>query len=210
MKLIRKHFRLLVALCAGGVLAGISSYFAQEPITIALCGIDGFFLGYLLLTLWLIMQTTGADLRKRAEEDDEGVVLILLLVLTAVVVSLGAIIQVLSSPNQGGFTIGLSLAAVPLGWAMVQTLAAFRYARLYYTGSVGEGLSFPKTREPGPWDFLYHAFAVGTSSAVSDVTTETTEMRRLVMLHATGSFFYNTVILALAVNAGIVLAESGS
>jgi uncharacterized membrane protein len=32
-------------------------------------------------------------------------------------------------------------------------------------------------------------------------------MRRVVLLHGIGSFFYNTVILALAVNAGIALSR---
>jgi len=210
MKLIRRHARLLVALCLGLALAGLSVFFAREPIDVALFGVNGFFVGYLGLTLLLINNSTATDLRERAEEDDEGVILIVLLALTAVLVSFGAIIQMLSSPNQTLVTIALSMAAVPLGWAMVHTLAAFRYARLFYSTKPGSGLAFPKTKDPGPWDFMYHAFAIGTSSAVSDVDTETTDMRRLVLLHATGSFFYNTVILALAVNAGIVLGQSGS
>jgi uncharacterized membrane protein len=81
---------------------------------------------------------------------------------------------------------------------------------LFYTGTAGQGLKFPKTPEPGPWDFLYHSFAIGTAAAVSDVEVESTQMRQLVMLHSTGSFFYNAVIVALAVNAGLVLGGVGS
>lgn len=209
MKLIRRHLRLLAALCLGVASAVLSLWFMMQPLSIALSGVNGFFAGYLGLTLWLTMRSTAADLRRRADEDDEGIFLIVLLALTAVIVSLGAIFQVLASPNQNAFTAGLSLAAVPLGWAMVHTLAAFRYARLFYTGKKAGGLIFPGTDEPGPWDFLYHAFAIGTSAAVSDVDVESTQMRRLVLLHATGSFFYNTVILALAVNAGLVLGGAG-
>ena len=32
-------------------------------------------------------------------------------------------------------------------------------------------------------------------------------MRKVVLVHAVGSFFYNTVILALAVNAGLALSR---
>lgn len=209
MKLIERHFRLLVSMALGAGLAGASHAIGFEPLTVALFGVDGFFVGYLALSLWLTMNSSAADLQRRCEEDDEGIVLILILALTAVVVSLGAIFQVLTSPNQSSLTAGLSLAAVPLGWAMVHTLAAFRYARLFYRGPEVRGLTFPGTDQPGPWDFLYHAFAVGTSAAVSDVDVESTQMRQLVLLHATGSFFYNTVILALAVNTGIVLGGSG-
>ncbi len=210
MKMLRRHARLLLSLCLGGALAGVSVFFAQEPIGVALSAINGFFVGYLALTFVMITQTTADDLRERADEDDEGIVLILALALTAVLVSLAAIFQVLTSPSQSTITGGLSLAAVPLGWGMVHTLAAFRYARLFYTEKPAGGLSFPGSEDPGPWEFMYHAFAIGTSSAVSDVDTETTRMRQLTLLHTTGSFFYNTVLLALAVNAGIVLGESGS
>ena len=198
-----------MALCGGGVLAGLSMALGMGPLTHALFGVNGFFAGYLGLSLWLTETSTAADLRSRAEEDDEGVVLILVIALSAVLVSLGAIFQVLNSPNQSLVTAGLSLAAVPLGWAMVHTLAAFRYARLYYTGSKGSGLAFPGTREAGPWDFIYFSFAIGTSAAASDVDVESTQMRKLVLIHSTGAFFYNTVILALAVNAGLVLAGVG-
>jgi len=210
MTLIRRHARLLLALCLGAALAGLAAGLSIGPLSMALFGVNGFFAGYLGLTLRLTLRSTAADLRNRAEEDDEGIVLILILALAAVLVSLAAILQVLASPDQGVLTAGLSLTAVPLGWAMVHTLIAFRYARLFYTDKAGSGLRFHATSDPGPWEFLYHAFAIGTSSAVSDVAVESTQMRRLVLLHATGSFFYNTVILALAVNAGLVMAGVGS
>ena len=210
MRLIRRHFRLLVALCLGAILAALSFVFVVDPLTVALFGINGFFFGYLGLTLRLTWNSSAADLRSRAEHDDEGIVLILILALSAVGASLVSIFQVLASPNQSLLTTALSLTAVPLGWAMVHTLAAYHYARLFYTGKGTTGLRFHNTPEPGPWDFLYHAFAVGTASAVSDVMVETAQMRQLVLLHSVGSFFYNTIILALAVNAALVLGGSGS
>jgi uncharacterized membrane protein len=53
------------------------------------------------------------------------------------------------------------------------------------------GLEFPDTNEPTGWDFLYYSFVVGMTAQVSDVQVLTTPIV---------SFFYNTVILALAVN----------
>lgn len=206
MNLIRRHLRLLVSVGFGGVLAGASLWLGNGTLTDVLFGVNGFFAGYLALSLWLTIRSTPDDLRNRAEEDDEGVVLMGVISLTAVLVSLGAIVQVLNSPEQSLLAAGMSLAAVPLGWAMLHTVVAFRYARLFYVDKQGCGLVFPGTKEPGPWDFLYFAFAIGTSAAVSDVDVESTRMRQLVMLHATGTFFYNTVILALSVNAGLVLA----
>lgn len=44
------------------------------------------------------------------------------------------------------------------------------------------------------------------TAQVSDVQVTTMALRRLVTLHAVGSYFYNAVILALAVNAALSLA----
>ena len=41
------------------------------------------------------------------------------------------------------------------------------------------------------------------TAQVSDVTTTSPALRKVVLLHAVASFFYNTVILALAVNAAV-------
>ena len=45
------------------------------------------------------------------------------------------------------------------------------------------------------WDF---SFTLGTSFAASDVTVTSRTMRWHVMMHSILSFFYNTVVLAVA------------
>jgi uncharacterized membrane protein len=47
-------------------------------------------------------------------------------------------------------------------------------------------------------DFLYFSFTLGTSFAASDVTVTSQAMRWHVMVHSILSFFYNTVVLAVA------------
>jgi uncharacterized membrane protein len=54
-------------------------------------------------------------------------------------------------------------------------------------------------------DFLYLSFGIGMTALASDVVVQGTSTRRRVILHSVGSFFYNTVILALAVNAAVTL-----
>ena len=44
------------------------------------------------------------------------------------------------------------------------------------------------------------------TAQVSDVVVKTASLRRVVLVHGMASFFYNTVILALAVNAAIAFA----
>jgi uncharacterized membrane protein len=47
----------------------------------------------------------------------------------------------------------------------------------------------------------------GKSPQAYDVTITTSRIRCAVLLHSVLAFFDNTVILALAVNAGVALAE---
>ncbi|MBO0803938.1 MAG: DUF1345 domain-containing protein [Nocardiopsaceae bacterium] len=63
----------------------------------------------------------------------------------------------------------------------------------------GRGLEFPACAVPAGTDFLYFAFTVGTTFAVSDVKVTTQAMRWHVMTHAIFSFFYNTIVLAVAI-----------
>jgi len=44
------------------------------------------------------------------------------------------------------------------------------------------------------------------TAQVSDVQVVTTEMRKLTLLHGVVSFFFNTVFIAMAVNAAVALA----
>lgn len=202
-----RHKRFLLAFALGAVIAGMLPIARELR---ALTGANAFFLCYLALMLRMAQVATPDDLRRHAEQDDEGIPVILLLALTTVLISLTAIYLVLNGPTTTGpLPFVLALAAVPMGWAMVQVLAGFHYAHLFYrpeTKAAAGGLSFPGAATPGAWDFLYFAFTIGMTAQVSDVTTTSAAMRRVVLFHAVGSFFYNTVILALAVNAAVTAA----
>ena len=173
----------------------------------SLLSVNGFFVSYLILMLWMTVATTPADLRRHSEQDDEGMALILILALGAVTIALGSVVLVLSNKSQSVAENVLALAAVPLGWAMLHMLAAYRYAHLYYAPDPDGGLDFPGKSDASPdtWDFVYFAFTIGMTAQVSDVVVTTSPMRRAVLLHSVGSFFYNPVILALAVHAGLAL-----
>jgi uncharacterized membrane protein len=89
---------------------------------------------------------------------------------------------------------------------------AFHYADIHYFDDPDikgdeKDLGFPGRGDPGPWDFLYYSFVVGMTCQVSDVQVRTTVMRRATMLHGVVSFFFNTVFIAMAVNAGVALAS---
>jgi uncharacterized membrane protein len=97
---------------------------------------------------------------------------------------------------------------VPLNWATLHTIMAFHYAHLFYAPSEeggakmrdAAGLEFPKTKEPSVADFVYFSFVVGMTAQTSDVDVTSRVMRNTTIAHAVVAFFFNTVILALAVN----------
>ena len=211
--MLTRHRRFIVALALGMAVYGAGHLMALHPAARALFGFDALSAAYLAMMLRHAQRTGPDDLRRHAETEDEGIALILTLAVAAVGVSLGALWLVLTGAAPGSSLPGaaLGLVAVPLGWGMIHTLAAFRYAHLHYAPGEEGRLAFPgdgdRSGDPGPWDFLYFSFTIGMTAQTSDVAVLTPRMRRVVLVHAVGAFFYNTVILALAVNAGLALAK---
>ena len=209
----RRHDRFLVSFAVGvGVAVAVSLGLLAmgRPFgvnLVILAGADSFCLAYIWLILRFAEKATPALLRARAAREDEGLGLILTLAVLALTVSLQAIFSVVNRQDAVTWPeAALALAAVPLGWCMVHTLATVHYAHLYYEpGRQGGGLTFPGTPEPGLWDFLYFAFGIGMTAQVSDVVASTSRMRRVITVHAIASFFTNTVILALTVNAAMTV-----
>ncbi len=207
------HDRFYASLLLG-VLMWAAMEWRDSPLALVFAG-DTFFGGYLVLTALLALRATPDDMRRRASYEDEGIPVIFLLTAGAISVCVAAIFLLLAqSGPRDPVRFAISLASVPLGWFTLHTLLAFRYAHLYYTcveradgsGCEARGLLFPATDEPGAWDFLYYSFVVGMTGQVSDVQVLTAPMRRLTLGHGVGSFFFNTVILALTV--GIVASKS--
>ena len=205
MRSLVRHSRFLIAFAVGIALLFVTQ--RQDLAIRALTSVNGFFISYLALMLWMTIITTPDDLRRHSEQDDEGIALILTLALASVGVALTSIVMVLHVPNVTVIQTVFALAAAPLGWAVLHVLAAYRYAHLFYSPDPDGGLDFPDTDTPGTWDFIYFAFTIGMTAQVSDVQVTSSRLRRTVLFHSICSFFYNTVILALAVNAGIILSE---
>lgn len=154
----------------------------------------------------LIRASGPGKLRAHAAQADEGVVLILLLALLAISVSLAAIFLVLNAEDSVLAARLFALVSIPLGWTTVHVLAAMHYAHLYYHGAHG-GMTFPGKGDPDAMDFVYASFVVGMTAQVSDVTVESRQLRKVVLVHSVVSFFYNTCILALAINAAITAGQ---
>ena len=122
------------------------------------------------------------------------------LVSLALAVSLAPDIRDMESIRGAALAFMAALGVVS-AWVVLHTSYALHYAYLYYRaeGSAG-GLAFPEEQSPDQIDFAYFAFTIGTSFAVSDVEVTDRTIRRAVLGHQVLSFFYNTTILALAIN----------
>jgi uncharacterized membrane protein len=213
LKHTRHHGRFYLALAIGAAVF-LLTLTAETPLRLAAAG-DAYYGTYLVSTWVLATRATPALLRRRAAYEDEGMIVIVILTIAAIALSLTALFSLLKAP--GGptmMTLVLAILSVPLGWLTLHTVAAFHYGHLYYVraGRSGDdrdsgGLGFPETKEPGAWDFLYFSFVIGMTAQVSDVQVLTTSLRRLVTIHGIVSFFYNTVLLALAINIVVGLTH---
>jgi uncharacterized membrane protein len=173
-----------------------------------------FFLCYLLLTGWRVPRLTAAHLEHYATDSDEPVAIIFAVTFAAVAVSMGSLFVVLNRPATSGAEFVLAFASVALGWLTIHTMAAMHYAHLYWrpcatetSPDVGKSLDFPGDAAPGAYDFLYFAFVIGMTAQTSDVAITSTPMRKVNLLHAIVSFFFNTVLVAAAVNSAVALAS---
>ena len=93
-----------------------------------------------------------------------------------------------------------------MSWGLVHTTFSIRYAHLYYGNSSskdvkGHGLDFPGDVDPDFIDFAYFSFVIGMTFQVSDVEISSRRIRRLTLVHSLISFIFNTVIVALTINA---------
>jgi uncharacterized membrane protein len=95
----------------------------------------------------------------------------------------------------------LSVLSVTLSWALVNTVYAFKYARLYYLDEPDTGgIDFKQEAPPAYSDFAYLAFTVGMSFAVAETEPTSTHVRRVALGHALLSYAFGTGVLAVAIN----------
>ena len=130
--------------------------------------------------------------------------------IAASLVGMGSADSVLTNGNDATYGDPIRFfggVAIVAAWLLLHVGYARFYARRYDSqedpacpdgAAVNRGLDFPRTATPMATDFLYFSFTLGTSFAASDVTVTSPAMRWHVMMHSILSFFYNTVVLAVA------------
>jgi uncharacterized membrane protein len=213
---LRRHvpFALSAAL---GLAALAGALVLSVPLPYAI-GANVFFLAYLALVFRDLPKLTPDFLSRNASEEDPPVAVIFAVTLCVVGVAVALLFQLINAP-QGPQTGQLlfSLLSLPLGWATIHVMAAMHYAHVYWIGDGGKrskgkaeprgGLDFPGDEDPGGIDFLYFSMTIGMTAQTADTAITSSAMRRIVTLHAVVSFFFNTVLVAAAVNLAVSFAD---
>lgn len=203
-----RHRPRLVGAALTGLAAGVVAHWQWLALPLSVlagwCVAAGL---WIALILPRMLRATHDALRAHTEALDDGGWAVLLATLSAAVASLAAVVWALAeapSPAPAS-TVLLGVGTVLLSWLFVQVLLAVHYAHEHCRRD--EGLSFPGNATPDFGEFLYFAFTVGMTFQVSDATTTTAAMRRLVIMHGVVSFLFNAVIIGAAVNLAASLVR---
>ena len=163
---------------------------------------------YLVLIAEMMRRASGGRRPGgRAPEDENQWALVFLGVvaswaaIAAIVWELGPVKEMTGLIKAGH--IALVAATILSAWTFLNVMFALHYAGVY-SGPCRRrdpgGLEFPGKTEPGWGEFVYQAFIIGCTFASSDVNVTSTRMRRIVVIQGVVSFFFNAIILALAIN----------
>lgn len=196
------HCRLVVAGAVGFAAVMLLLVFPLDLATRILIGWDIGVAVYLALICGIMAHESIAKIRHRASTNDEGAIALLVLTTAATMATLAAVIAELGQAR-GPYQILLGIGTIVFSWAFMHSIFALHYAHEYYGAGRDKqigGLTFPGKDDPDYWDFLYYSLVVAMTAQVSDVQITSKTIRRLTMVHGTISFFFNTIVLALAVS----------
>jgi uncharacterized membrane protein len=209
--------RLLVAILVAAAVYFLLPQWMQRSTRIIVTWDLGV-ISFLILVGVMMNNATTQKMQRSSQREDESRWTILALVVAAACASLLAIgFMLTESKNLSSrlltLHITLTLVTIVVSWLLIHTMFALHYAHLYYQakndrGAFPEGnrsplpnaLDFPTENQPDYWDFLYFSLGIGMTCQVSDVPINSPLLRRLVLVHEVLTFFFNTIILALAIN----------
>ena len=212
---LHRHAQFAVS-AGNGAAAPAAALLMRTPLAYSI-GANAFFLAYVALVTMQMPRLSADYLSRNARAADQPVGVIFAVTLGVVAVAVGVLFQIINRKGVDAATLVFALASIPLGWFTIHAMTALHYAHVYWMDDetagrdarrmpVG-GLEFPGTKRPQGWDFLYFAVVIGMTAQTSDTGVTTTQMRRIVLAHSIVSFFFNTVIVAAAVNLAVSLGS---
>jgi len=201
-------FILLLSLFSGIAAYLLSLFCKMDALTHIMFGWDVFCLVLISLHWFMFFHTSAAETHLKAKMQDESRGEIFAIVLVSTFAGLLAVILLLINKDIEPLDLVIAILGMFLSWFLVHTTFTMRYAHLYYgdrrkekSTKGGFGLNFPGNDEPDFIDFAYFSFVLGMTFQVSDVEISDRTIRRLSLLHSLIAFIFNTVIVALTINA---------
>ena len=161
-----------------------------------------------LVLIMLIMPRPTADPRVEARPEDESQWVLVVLGVVAACASLAAIVwelgpvktmEVPPRPRTSRWSAPAFSAPGPSSRSCSRSITRASISARSPTAPRA-GSSFPAKPEPGWTEFVYQAFTVGCTFASSDTNVTSTRMRRICVIQGVVGFFFNTIVLALAIN----------
>ncbi len=207
--ILSRYTPFLLAMLA--LLVGLTSARWIDWRLAVILAANGFFIAYISLTLTQMRMLKGSYLSKHAASSDAPVLLAFVLTIGTVMAAITSLFFVVNADKPTvPYELGLALVSVPLGWATIHLMAAAHYAHLFWQppkgdGTPRKGLQFPDDSDPEGWDFVYFAFVIGMAAQTSDVAITSRHMRKFALAHSVLAFFFNTVLVAAAVNVAVAL-----
>lgn len=207
--LLSPFVRLFAAAVVGG--ASLLATTALPRQTRIILGLDLFLLTFVVLTYVLASVITEEQCAALARQKVAVQHVRFVATVVATTIGIGAIGVMLNSERgQPGWLkmlhLGGSLVALVLGWIAAQMAFGIQYMRIYYANPGNGGmhadpiLQFPGKARPDLWDFMYYSFTIAMCYQTSDVSINSTSMRRLTLMHAVYSFFFVAVVIGFVVD----------
>ncbi|WP_157867327.1 DUF1345 domain-containing protein [Gloeothece citriformis] len=171
---------------------------------------------YLCLLAIVVCNADGNKTEQRISQETPNsldLLIILILIAFSSNILVGILLTAVGNRShiEAKILIFLSVLAVILAWGLLHTCFGQQYARIYYDiadqkgrpfpNGLRRGLAFPGTDKPAYLDFIYVAFTIALTYAMSDVSIESSYFRRMVLIHSLISFFFYSVILGSVLNA---------
>ncbi|RWE77435.1 DUF1345 domain-containing protein [Mesorhizobium sp.] len=212
---MHRHMQFALAF-AIGIVALLVALLLRAPLPYSI-GANVFFASYIVLVLTLMPRLTGRYLSKNAGATDMPVLLIFAVTFVVVVAAIVSLFLLINQKDAAHpWQLAFAMLSIPLGWFTIHAMASLHYAHVYWKdgGEIDQktqkkipvgGLDFPGGKRPEGWDFLYFATVIGMTAQTADTAITTSQMRLVVLAHSILSFFFNTVIVAAAVNLAVSL-----
>jgi uncharacterized membrane protein len=207
-----RHWNFYLAVAAGALASIVTLMLAPDLFPAAAASISS--LTYLVLTARDMPKLSPDYLRKHAGDEDAPPLVVFMLTLGLIAYVTVALFLAVNDKSPNALRLSIGVVSVVLAWLMIHTMWGMHYAWEYYgvpeKGSSDRqqgGLEFPGEDDPGGTDFIYFSMVVATTAQTSDTDVTSRAMRRIITGHSLFSYFFNTVMIAAAVNIVVQLGS---